>query len=389
MSKINCPECGILISDNVKKCPGCRFPIEKFVNPEYITDGNNYDFRDNTFINFSPKLTYSEMKKKIQKSKIKLYGTIIFISVVVIVVAIIFWFGFGMKAKHNIYVPDVQDITIEKPMKLNGKYAVFLNSNETRPFISVIKNKEDDIYNYVYMSDGRGEINFDYIESQEESDRIGDLEVVGYFSGYSLSQGDIDSVNDKYYYYDYIDRTYTTCTVDYEIKLDEEISGILFYDVKCNNEYESDLNKSMVIIDGVGRGSCLFDGLPYEIRNIKSEFRPLYFIPATELNHNDYTISKSFITNLKEYYDYEDKYLSCNMYGEIALSDKNEGVLLYSYTLGSNGNIGKKNGMANINKGLCPILISDFIMTDENSDISEPTVNICAYVDLNDIPVQK
>ena len=390
MSKINCPECGTPISDNIKKCPKCRFPIEKFANPEYVPDETDYDFSDSSFVSFRPELTYSEVRRNILNRKILKYGGIFLIVAVIAVVAVIFMYRFNINTTHEADVLDIQNISAGRFMKINGKYVMILTSNEKRPFVSVVKDKANGIYNYVYMNDGRGEVDYDYIENEAGIKENAD--VVGYFSGYSLSEEDIDNVIDDYYYYDYFDGTYTACTVDYKVTLGSKISGILFYDVLCESEHESELNKSMVVIDGVGMGSCILDKLPYGTGSIEPEFKPLYFIPASELEERDYKVDQSFETNFRDYYDYEDKYIGYNIYGKVSMSDKEQGLLLYNYSLKSIGSTGyteEKNGLANIESSSCTIAVSDSFICSEDPDLFDCYFNICAYVNWNAVPIQK
>ncbi len=388
MSKINCPECGFPISDNVKKCPKCKFPVGKFTSPEYFADNNNYDFTGSAIGDFGSEVTYSYIRKTMLGKKILRYGGIAIIALVVVAAAIIFLINFdtGMSNKGDIL--DIQELSVGRIMRLNGKYVIKITSNETRPFVSIIRDTKNGAYSYVYMEQGSGEINYEFIDDGEDNDAGESPEAVGYFSGYSVTEKNIDNVSSEYKYYDYLQRAYTACTIDYEITLKSKLNGILFYDVECDNEHTSTSNKYMVVIDGIGRGSCILNSMAYRTRDIETEFKPIYFIPATQLEKNTYKLSREFTARFTDYYDFENKYLGYNIYGEIDIPDIDEGLVLYKYSLENKENRineEEKNGMTNIEDGSCAVNINDSVMGEDNSDLTDYCVNICAYVVWNDI----
>ncbi len=389
MSKINCPECGFLISDNINKCPKCKFPLGKFTNPQYIPDDNNYDFITNAFVNLDSGVTYSQIRKKILNRKMLKYGGVCLTAFVIVIAAIIFIINFNAGTGGEV---NIQELSAGRLMKLNGEYVVNFTSNETRPFVTVVKDLKYGIYDYVYMNEGNGSLIFNIIDDETENNADEDFEVAGYFTGYPITNDNIDNISNKTAYYNYIESAGTACKIDYEITLKNKLTGILFYDISCDVEHKEKLNRNMVVIDGVGRESCILDGLPYRTSDIKAEFEPLYFVPATELEESDYSVSRPFETSFSEFYDYENEYLGYYIYGDINVPDRNRGLILYDYSLKNHDAseyMTEKNGLANVENESCSVMINDSVITYGNSELYDYSVNIRAYINWNDAPTKK
>ncbi len=387
MSKINCPECGCLISDSVNKCPKCRFPLGKFTGPKQINDENIYEFRGNISGQFGSEVTYSSQRKMMFDKKLKLYVCIAAAVLIIIVVAAALFLNFNRNINRTADVLDIQEIKMGRIMKLNGKYVVKLTSNETRPFVSIVKNPNSDdglLYNYVYMNGGKGEISFNYMENEKTKP-----DVVGYFEGYSLSANDIADVHTEYEYYDYNTTYKSACTVDFEITLNNKVSGILFYDVNCDADHTNEYNRSVVIVDGVGSGSCILDGLTMDNASPEPKIAPLYFVPAEELDGGDYVISEPFLMHISDFYDYSDKYFSYYIYGDIRMNKVNRGIVLYNYSLSrknAGDSIETKNALAYVVNGECSVFSSSSIKNNYINDEPDYSVNISSYIDWKDLP---
>ncbi len=387
MSEINCPECGTLISDNVKKCPKCKFPLGNFTCPEYVADDNIYDMRGKFDVSFGSEVTYSEKRKTALNRKIILFGGTALIAAVVVCAAVMLLVNIITRADKTIDVLDIQTINIGRIMKLNEKYVLMLSSDETRPFVSVIKNKKSNEYSYVYMDNGSGEVDFAGNAALSSEDEP--FEPVGYFSGYSVSNDDIESADYESGYYDCTDRTSTVCTVDWRIKLKNNASGILLYDISCENEYRAEPNKYITVIDGIGTGSSVVEGLPYRVRDISFDFKPLYFIPAENLDSSNYSTLLPFSAHFGNFYDGSNVYLSYYIYGDLKMSDIERGVILYDYSLtgfDKSGSTEVKNETADVIDGNCSVVTSgSLIYQDDFTGDRDYSVNIRAYTDWNDI----
>lgn len=359
MALINCPECGREISDKSKACIHCGYPLRL----ESLEKGDNFNVESNQEV-----MNHDDNNVK-SKKKMIIIGIIVS---VIILSCIVLFLLIGKNRKLS-----VNDINLSKWKLLDESesydyYESTVNSNETDPFMAVIGYYEEtyEAPMFVYMENGKG--TFQTSVSLDDDPSI-KYTAIGYLDGKPVKESDILSINyDDYDYFDWPD--YTSCSVNVEIEMKNNVDGLLFidlYNAATNNVYK---NFELVIIDGKGEYTCYLNDLPLKSRGVELTAIPKFFSSAVELKETDYTVETPFSVGKTE-----GKYTT-SFAGkeELTFSGYDNGLVLYTEELLDGGRKEDRGKLirqaAYLNKERCTL--STFTYSDINGKILAPQYDI-------------
>lgn len=332
MALIKCPECGKTISDKALKCPQCGYPITQKVEqePAALIAEKQLDEVPGSHPNPIAALAcYPRTLSKKAKAVLAIAGVI-----VIAVLCVLHGIGlFGGKVT-------VKNISIEKwrltdSSSYSDVYEGQVTSDQKRPFIALIGSYEDkDIMpKMVYMENGVGTL-----EVHESDDPSTIYKPIGYLSGKSIKDFDISVEYSDSDYFDYSYSSYTTCTVEMNISLKQNLTGLLLFDISNETNNEEDCNRIVTVVNGKAEYSY-YASLPYKARGIDLSVTPRMLCTGKSVSAKDFTISKEYTAEKSSESDH------ASYSGEQIMSfpDYDDGLILYTEELKEGGTPKNRN----------------------------------------------
>lgn len=389
MSYINCPECKKIISDKIKFCPGCGFPIGEFTDPalgDEEEDGISYAVSYESQNDMkSPVIPSSEMYRIPQKNektdaaeeivpskeyesvirkseaplrkKRRVYAaaaSVILAAAVITGVIVSLWMGFSpgnSTDNENSGSADIsQTSEQEMPLDMSDTYITgtevryndrFMNleSSEKRPFVAVVEDKEylanndDPYYYYILMDEGCASklIETDYFGSDLSPEEK--FAVRGSLEGYEIGAKDIEKHTVGKNFTENTETYHTEAVMTTEVILKEKISGLLFYELPVNESRRGVTGGYMTVYNGSGKAVDAVYDLEYGTKSISVKFIPRYFVPCEELTENDYSFTREPSINI---IDSETEHDDITFTGALEMNEKSDGSILMRFEFISN-----------------------------------------------------
>ncbi len=412
MSMIYCPECKREISDMADFCPGCGFPIGRYRNPNEVNDRQvqpaEADHSDKTYpyphtedlktyrakntdetylyphtvdlttysnINNAPFQQTNDVPKKKGKTKFVILG--ISVAVIIFAAAIVLFFILSDSTLS------VKNISIGKILETDGYYSsAQVVSNEKKPFVAVfediLSSNINTKHSYVYMENGKGTI--DYLCEDRN------LISVGYFEGGAVSEKDMESISTVYEFTDYDSLNETACTVEFDITMYQNDSGLLFY------ELTNDINSKktfgyITVCNGRGEGSDYLSDLPYRTEKMNVKLEPKFFVAAQNLDADNYTVVTPLSVQQKDSTSTKSVYYEGS---ETIHSDSyKNGMIFYQYGISTGGSEEKRSKIqcryAYLENGECTLTVYDQFDNQNFEGAPSYYININAYLKWNQL----
>ncbi len=390
MSNINCPQCGRVISDTIRKCPKCRFPVGKFTDKKTISqDENSFVMDEHQFDLLRSEIADSVPKhhKMSERNKKIVYVVISVVLILVFGIGILLYSVDAINSKYEKPVLNVTTLSASRMMKLNGEYIVYIKSDETKPFVAVYYDRETKNNHYVIMSGGKGSLHFLehelFIPDVNETDKIRTerFELKGYINGFSLSEKDVEGSNNVKY-------SYSGRFSGAEITLKNKMTGILFYSVQDQNGITIIDNCCSQVFHGTAK---LKQPNTVALYHGTVSIKPDFFLPADIIEKNEYSVD-GFDIEYSRFYaedilsrklpekNNSQYYESNKIFGTINMNNSKDGVLLYEYDIKGNDEI-SGFGMSFSEKGKFNIVTDDIYLTkEENKKNPAFSITICGFV---------
>ena len=373
MALIKCPGCGRDISDRVLSCPQCGYQMQEHLTENaqernvemHAEDSVKEETMDAVF-----KQDKCETDAQMQStSKLKKRKHIIAAIAGIILVAIIgaAW-GFGLlKSNLTVYDISIGDWRVEKAYTSTdlNRYVRTVKSEQKKPFVAVIEQSHDDVYNteFVYMDEGEGEL-----KSLGSSGVYQDIswKPVGYLDGVAVKEQDIHIEFTDEHYSDSSEGNGTLCTVEISFEITSKETGFLFFDVIDEDNPDNDrINCHVAVFDG--KATDVFYGIVlYKSRSNKFKVIPKLFCKSEEVTEKDYTIEKPYFAE-KDDHSYKGQ-------EDLAFKEYGDGILIYTRKLLEGGNSEKRNvaeqAYVFVENGKCTIKTNDSI--DDEDEALEP-----------------
>lgn len=374
MSEINCPQCGRVISDTVRWCPKCRFPVGKFIDKSfadmdshsYVMDEKQFNALRSDFAVYVPK-----HRRLTEKNRKLLYTVISVILVLTFGIGVLLYYVDTLNSRYEMQTLNVSTLTAGRMMKLNGDYIIYLKSNETQPFIAVYYDNERQTPNYVFMSEGRGMLRFSQEElltaSEEELASINEdrFFLRGYINGFSLSDRDVSGSNK-------IKLSDMGRSSGAVLTLKGNITGMLFYSIEGEGGTVILEHCIVPVFEGTANLRYAYFGRDFQGSAV---VKPYYFVPVEHLDESDYHTDgfdieyiryrtediTGYSTSVGKRQQYSENY---KIFGTVSLPDKENGFLLYQYEIDGNNTI-SSGGLCLSDNNEYSIVTNDLTITRE------------------------
>lgn len=390
MALTKCPECGNTISDKAEKCPHCGCPLKP------VKEETSTVVQEKIEMSAASVQATDKPQKKPKKPTSKKVRTLILIVLALAVLVII---GRIISPLLPAYVK-VDDINISK-WKVSEQstyydvYTATVTSDAKKPFVAIIGyykseyNILDDgtaispVPNLVYMENGEGK--FETIETDDDADPSLKRVPVGYLPCKTLSQKDIKNISFSVgEYSDYTDST--SCSIDYEIELKNNATGILIFDVTNDMTKGTDTDCNAVIIDGKGSGSIWLSDLPAKSRGVEAEIHPKAFCTAKTISDSDYTTDKEFSVEKTE--GAYSTYFNGEMQMRFGDACEN-GLVLYTSELVEGGRTTDRGEvtmkLSAISNHIVDIKTYDYCTNGEKYITPQYDINVVAYISYKEL----
>lgn len=410
MSYINCPECKKVISDKVQFCPGCGFPVGEFTDPSLSDeqeDGISYavlpgadDEIKNVIVPSSemyripgrnedddlqaPQVNrlpsaekYDSVFRKSEapmRKKRRVYAAaaaLVLSAAVCTGVIVSLSMSAAEKTAADGSIASAADDQPEEEIPVDGsdtcitgtevKYNerfLDLASSETRPFVVVVKDNEFrkeigvPYYYYILMQGGSASqlIETEFLEKKINVEEK--FSVAGKLDGYEIAVENIEKPKINTKFTDDYESFHTTAEITTEITMNENVSGLLFYELPVEESRRGVTGGYTIIHKGMGKAYDAVYDLQYGTRKISTEFIPRYFVPCEELDEGDYRFTENPEVKVDDTPGDMDE---ITISGAVSLNEKVDGTLIYHYEIVPNPILSSVKMI----KGLRPSFLED------------------------------
>ena len=344
MAKINCPECGKIISDLQEKCQYCGFPIGAFTDPsQKESDDISYaPFNEpveeekkapTEMPVYTPVFSENEENKKIadtetikkvcnsslntapERKKRRVY---VAAAAVGLAVAVCVGVGISLAIgnEQTNYESDISDLvetsSIDdddkgkfnvKEISFTGSEVIYdeageerrlahFESDERNTFIAVISDEEyaqtsvtkKPVYYYVYMDGGMGLQEYKlYNDSDKMADSLSEkFKVMGYMQGKPVDENILEDVVIRYEYMDLAFEDTTLVTVILNFSFNRTKTGRMFYRLNLYSDQYSNylFCESVDSFEGKSMTQSFSFRTPKGTSDLIAEVEPLLFVEA-------------------------------------------------------------------------------------------------------------
>lgn len=377
MALIKCPECGQTISDKATKCPRCGFPLTKDSTQAAPSDSTTVQTENATDAEHNVQTDLKIFPKK------RRFPFIIILICFILVCICLLGYSISTQTLQPLHVNELSfdKWVVTERSSYSITYEGTLLSDEKSPFIAVIGEYQEsasDIFvpSLVYMNDGAGVFpSYIYTGGDEENadDPSATYRPIGILNGRTVSESDLKVVSCRdttYSDYEYSDLT--SCTIDIELELNQNVTGILFFDLENDMTNNVTANDYCVVVDGKSSFSRVISDLPYRSRGVNAVLIPKFFCPSQPIGENDYTVSSPFSAKKSDTFN---SYTGTMV---ISIPEHSDGYILYTQTLISGGQTDNQgipsNEIAYLHNSQCEFETYDF-ESDQDTIIVTPEYN--------------
>ena len=334
LNLLPCPQCGQLVSDFVVYCPYCEFAVQDYLDKQAAERAAAY-FSDLLPPHTIP-VTGTPQKPPSHKKPTAVW--LLVVAAVLVVAGVLLFPRLTSVVETKVEVPSMKKPSVTVTDYYRGDNRTFtLHSDDVHPHVAVYQGVTESPV-CVYMEDGEGIYT-----------GVG----LGRPIGYLVTDNSVymKSISTTYQYY-VMDDGNKLCLVNFDITFDRPVNGLFLFDLQYNFNSIRRMGRSVSVMNGTTRVVEYVDELP-EGRALEVYLTPKGFVDAGQevlrtgerlwggrIYYKEGGLASYSSIGSEKYVGGDTCYASCEGRYDLTqdISDPLHTMLLYCYTVESGGN---------------------------------------------------